>query len=141
MNMNSKKLVSFLLAFLVFSTQIGYALNIHYCGDRIAEISLAHFSANCGMESQKNSEEPLKKEFSKKSCCKDDLILFQNYEYQKEDLEGFSKLIDFKAVIQLSLYNYDYKTLFFSKVFSNWNPPPPKFDKLFLSHKSFIFYG
>jgi len=140
--MDYKKSVSFLFALLVFSTQTGYALNIHYCGDRIAEISLAHMSTNCEMmESPKNSKDPLKKEFSKKSCCEDDLLLFQNHEYQKEHLEVFPKLIDLDVAILLPLNNIYCEAFFASEVFSKYNPPPLRSDKLFLLQKSFIFYG
>ena len=140
--MDYKKSVSFLFALLVFSTQTGYALNIHYCGGRIAEISLAHMSTNCEMmESPKNSKDPLKKEFSKKSCCEDDLLLFQNHEYQKEHLKVFPKLIDLDVTILRPLNNIYCEAFFASEVFSKYNPPPPKSDKLFLLQKSFIFYG
>ena len=140
--MDYKKSVSFLFALLVFSTQTGYALNIHYCGDRIAEISLAHMSTNCEMmESPKNSKDPLKKEFSKKSCCEDDLLLFLNHEYQKEHLEVFPKLIDLDVAILLPLNNIYCEAFFASEIFSKYNPPPPRSDKLFLLQKSFIFYG
>ena len=43
--------------------------------------------------------------------------------------------------ILLPVYSLDSKLILISKVFSNWNPPPPKSDKLFLTQQSFIFYG
>ena len=63
--MKMKSLVSFFLALLIFGTRVGYALNVHYCGDRIAEISLAYTTENCGMESDKEDTDPLKTGFSK----------------------------------------------------------------------------
>ena len=139
--MNYRRLMSFLLALIIFLTQIGFALNIHYCGDRIAEISLAHFSANCEMDSLINSMDTVEKEFSKKTCCKDDLLLFQNHEYQKDHLEAFPEMTDLIVEFHPQLYNFNWKTPFVSKVFSKWNPPPPKSERLFLLLMSFIFYG
>ena len=54
--MKIKQLVCFTLAVLIFGTRVGYALNVHYCGDHIAEVSLAFISYNCEMESHQNSK-------------------------------------------------------------------------------------
>ena len=48
--MKMKQLVSLFLAFLIFGTRVGFALNVHHCGDRIAEISFAQNPLKCGME-------------------------------------------------------------------------------------------
>ncbi len=137
--MKIKQLISLMLSLLIFGTRVGFALNVHYCGDRIAEVSFAFSTANCGMESKQDSTVPLKTEFSKKPCCKDNTILFQNHEPQKIHL-GVSKGTAFYTKINLPFYTSYLKLRFVYKVFSNWNPPPPKSDKIFLVQQSFIFY-
>ena len=54
---------------------------------------------------------------------------------------GAKKVTAINTSILLPVYSLDSKLILISKVFSNWNPPPPKSDKLFLTQKSFIFYG
>jgi len=139
--MKMKSLVSFFLALLIFGTRVGYALNVHYCGDRIAEISLAFTPENCGMESDQEETDPLKTTFSKKSCCKDDTLLFQNHEPQKVQLEAAPKITSFKAVLALPVFVLDLKPISAAEKLFNWDPPPPQIDKLFLAQQSFIFYG
>jgi len=139
--MKIKQLVCFTLAVLIFGTRVGFALNIHYCGDHIAEVSLAFISSNCEMESHQNSKISSKTEISKKSFCKDNTVLFQNQQHQKVNLEAIQKLTAINTSILLPLHSLDSKLILISKVFPNWNPPPPKSDKLFLTQQSFIFYG
>ena len=139
--MKIKQLVCFTLAILILGTKVSYALNVHYCGNHIAEVSLAFISAKCEMESHQNSKIPFKTEVSKKSCCKDNTLLFQNQQYQKVNIESVQKVIDINASILFPIYSFESKLILISKVFTNWNPPPPKSDKLFLIQQSFIFYG
>ena len=139
--MKMRPFISIFLALLIFGTRIGYALNVHYCGDRIAEISLAYFPEDCGMESEEEATDPLKTNFSKKTCCEDDTLLFQNHEPQKVHLEVAPKVTILKAIILLPIYNLDLKPVSVSEELYNWNPPPPQLEKLFLVQQSFIFYG
>ena len=120
---------------------MGYALNVHYCGDRIAEVSLAFTPENCGMESDQEETDPLKSTFSKKSCCKDDTLLFQNHEPQKVQLEAAPKIKSFKAVLVLLVFDLDLKLILVAEELFHWDPPPPQIDKLFLAQQSFVFYG
>ena len=77
--MNPNRIFSLLLAILILGTRVGFALNIHYCGNTIAEISLAYNPQNCGMENEEESQAEQKTSFSEKSCCEDEVVLFQNH--------------------------------------------------------------
>ena len=90
--MKIKSLVSLFLTLTILGTRVGYALNIHYCKDKIAKISLAYNSSNCNMESNFGPKAHSENEFTKKSCCEDDIQLFQNHEPQKIDQENFLKI-------------------------------------------------
>jgi len=139
--MKIKQLVCFTLAILIFGTKVSFALNVHYCGNHIAEVSLAFISANCEMEPHQDSKIPFKTEVSKKSCCKDNTVLFQNQQHQKVNLEAVQKATAINTSILLPVYSLDSKLILISKVFPKWNAPPTKSDKLFLTQQSFIFYG
>ena len=139
--MKMKQLVSLTLALLILGTRVGYAINVHYCGDRIAEVSLAFITANCGMEPQQDFKDSFKTELSKKSCCNDTIVLFQNHEPQKVHLEADSPVIFFNKITFFPVFTSGLKLLPISKIFLSWNSPPPKSDKLFLFQQSFIFYG
>ena len=90
--MKIKSLVSLFLALTILGTRVGYALNIHYCKDKIAKISLAYSPSDCNMDSNFDPKDNLENEFTKKSCCEDDIQLFQNHEPQKIDQENFLKI-------------------------------------------------
>ena len=140
--MKIKSLVSLFLTLTILATRVGYALNVHYCEDKIAKISLAYNSSNCNMESNFDSKAYPRNEFTKKSCCEDDIQLFQNHEPQKIGQENFLKITIFKNVF---FRDSNFKTLklhFLSKAYLfNSLSPPTKTCKLFLKNNSFIFYG
>ena len=140
--MKIKSLVSLFLILTILGTRVGYALNIHYCKDKIAKISLAYSPSDCNMDSNFDPKANLENEFTKKSCCEDDIQLFQNHEPQKIDQEDFLKVTIIKNIC---LRHLDIKTLksHFLSNLNLFNPPSPptKTCKLFLKNNSFIFYG
>ena len=140
--MKIKSLVSLFLILTILGTRVGYALNIHYCKDKIAKISLAYNSSNCGMESNFDSKLNTLDKLTKKSCCEDEIQLFQNHEPQKIDQENFLKITIIENVF---FRDSDFKTLksnLLSKAYLfNSLSPPTKTCKLFLKNNSFIFYG
>ncbi len=78
--MNFKKHISFLLAIFLLVSNVGFAVDVHYCGEKIASIKPNYW---------KNSEEVNSKEKSccppksntiagkKDHCCKDKVVHFQ----------------------------------------------------------------
>ena len=140
--MKIKSLVSLFLTLTILGTRVGYALNIHYCKEKIAKISLAYNSSNCNMESNFDPNAYSENEFTKKSCCEDDIQLFQNHEPQKIDQANFLKITVNENVF---FRDSDFKTLklyLLSKAYLlNSLSPPTRTCKLFLKNNSFIFYG
>lgn len=138
--MNKKQYVSLILALLLMSTRIGFAINVHYCGHQIAEISLAYNPFGCGMEIDLDKRLPKHTNFSKTPCCKDQILLLQNNEPQKFeidsnlDLFGIEKEIHSKSLFEvpISFSNIAFKI--------KYTIPPPK-NKIFLLNHSFIIYG
>ena len=140
--MKIKSLVSLFLALTILVTRVGYALNIHYCKDKIAKISLAYSPSGCNMDSNFDLRANLENEFTKKSCCEDDVQLFQNHEPQKIDQENFLKITIIENVFFRDSNFRTLKLHLLSKAYLfNSLSPPAKTCKLFLKNNSFIFYG
>ena len=67
-----KKLTSIVLALWLMATQSGWALNLHFCGNDLAEVSWAHTEQGCGMEATSTTDSP---SLEKTSCCSDQTLL------------------------------------------------------------------
>ncbi len=67
-----KKHIALLLTFFLLVSNSGVALNVHYCGEKIAAITTA-FSKNevCQMEVEQEQSCCAKAETSHKKCCSD----------------------------------------------------------------------
>jgi hypothetical protein len=71
--MNYKKCIGLCLALLLLVSNIGLAFNVHYCGGKIATVSVrAHDNT---LSSEKGC--CAKKVIAKDSCCKNKIVHFQ----------------------------------------------------------------
>lgn len=138
--MNKKQYVSLILALILMSTRIGFAINVHYCGHQIAEISLASNPFGCGMETDQDKRFSKHTNFSKTPCCKDQILLLQNNEPQKFEIDSNLVLFGVEKSIQSECL-FEVPTLF-SNIASKikYTTPPPK-NKIFLLNHCFIIYG
>ena len=138
--MNKKQYVSLILALLLMSTRIGFAINVHYCGHQIAKISLASNPFGCGMEIDQDKRLTKHTNFSKTPCCKDQILLLQNNEPQKFEID--SNLVFFINERAIQSDNLFEAPTLFSNIASDikYTTPPPK-NKIFLLNHSFIIYG
>ena len=69
--MKLKKHISLLLAFIVFSANIGYSFTVHYCNDMIASVALtSNFDEPCA----KNEASCCAVEASHDDCCSNKII-------------------------------------------------------------------
>ena len=138
--MNKKQYVSLILALLLMSTRIGFAINVHYCGHQIAEISLASNPFGCGMEIDQDKRLPKHTNFSKTPCCKDQILLLQNSEPQKFEIDSNLVFFGIEKAIQLESL-FEVPALFSNIAFEiKYTTPPPK-NKIFLLNHCFIIYG
>ena len=85
--MKIKSLVSLFLLYY-FGTRVGYALNIHYCKDKIAKISLAYSPSDCNMDSNFDPKASSENEFTKSLVVK---MIFNYFKTMnpKKDQENF----------------------------------------------------
>jgi len=132
--MNLKKCTGLFLAFLLLVSNIGFAFDVHYCGGKIASVSLnttASVSSEkkCCGESEKKS-----------SCCKDKVV---HFEKKSDDatIKIFFFQIAFPAIIQ------EFKPIAFLSIpifksnqiisyYSDANAPP-----LYQLYQQYIFYA
>jgi hypothetical protein len=138
--MNRKQAVSLFLAVLIIGTRIGFALNIHYCGTHIAEISLASSPSDCGMEDTANNQYPENPSFAKASCCEDETVLYQNQEPQKQEAESVLQVFDdFFALADKSEPTFSAKSPNLSPQITGY-PPPLRDIKIYLLNQSIVVY-
>lgn len=130
--MNLKKCTGVFLAFLLLVSNIGFAFDVHYCGGKIASVSLSTTVSPekkcCGAKEKKSS------------CCKDKVVKFE----KKSDDATFKVFffqIAFPAVIQefkplafLSVPNFKSKEII--SYYSDANAPP-----LYQLYHQYIFYA
>ncbi|WP_163408972.1 HYC_CC_PP family protein [Flavobacterium ajazii] len=130
--MNLKKCTGVFLAFLLLVSNIGFAFDVHYCGGKIASVSLSTTVSPekkcCGDKEKKSS------------CCKDKVFKFE----KKSDDATFKVFFfqfAFPAVIQqynlvefLSVPNF--KNSQNISYYADANAPP-----LFKLYNQYIFYS
>jgi len=132
--MNLKKCTVLFLAILLLVSNIGFAFDVHYCGGKVASISLntaASVSPEkkcCGAKEKKSS------------CCKDKVVHFEK-KSDNATIKFFFFQFAFPAVIQeynpiafLSVSNF--KSSQIISYYSDANAPP-----LFKLYHQYIFYS
>jgi hypothetical protein len=71
--MNSKKWIGLFLAFLILVSNVGFAFTMHYCGGKMASVSIQTLANTT--DSEKGC--CAKKVVTKDSCCKNKTVHFQ----------------------------------------------------------------
>ena len=138
--MKMRTLISLSLAILIFGSNFGYALNIHYCGGEISKVSFVFNPKNCGMENKKESEVPSKKELSKKSCCEDNTLVYQIQYPTKAQVKDWTNFLTPNSFLPLKPLGFQLQAFFVNENSQKWSPPPILSKQLFLHYQSLIFY-
>ena len=120
-----------ILSFFIQS-RIAHGINIHYCGNLVADLSYLYDAEGCDMHNSKSEKDH---HISQKTCCLDKVLV-----YDKNQIENES--------ISFSLFNSVKDQFIFGDfLFENKNIllpipefPPPKLPA-FKKNCSFIFYG
>ena len=132
--MNLKKCTGLFLSFLLLVYNIGFAFDVHYCGGKIASVSLNTASSVssekkcCGVSEKKSS------------CCKDKVV---HFEKKSDDATlkffffqiAFPTVInEFKPIAFLAISNFKSNQII--SYYSDANAPP-----LFKLYHQYIFYS
>ena len=127
-----KKITVILLLFCYLIPAIGLSVKQHYCGGKLASVSILFTdSPSC----------PCGKKPMKKDCCKDKTKVFK-----LKDTQNFSKSIvsnfsqTFKFLVQsYPVYNYHFVEVAFQKHLPFAHPPPlQKSEPLYLLNRVFL---
>jgi hypothetical protein len=134
--MNCKKGLGLCLALLILFSNVGLAFSMHYCGGKLASVSVQSLTTN--VNSEKSCCE--KKDLTKDSCCKNKTVHFQkksdNATLKAFSFEPFTAYLIFENKEKITAL----QTVFFSKsiptYFCDANAPP-----LFKLYRQYIFYA
>lgn len=141
--MKFKKHISFLLAIFLLVSNTGFAIDVHYCGGKIASIKPSYWESKESLSSKEKSCCPPKVTTianKKESCCKDKVVHFQK-KSGKVTLNSISFQPDFTFLFE------EWNPIIFSKeviiahncitsYYCDANAPP-----LFKLYHQYIFYA
>lgn len=130
--MNLKKCTGLFLAFLLLVSNIGFAFDVHYCGGKIASISLSTTVSPekkcCGDKEKKSS------------CCKDKV-----FKFEKKSDDATFKVFFFQFAFPVVIQQYNlieflsvpnFKNSQNISYYADANAPP-----LFKLYNQYIFYS
>ena len=141
--MKFKKHISLALAFFLLVSNVGFAVDVHYCGGKVAAIKPVFWKGADALNKKENSCCPTKvssADNKKESCCKDKVVHFQK-KSGKVTLNSISFQADFIFLFE------EFPTIFYSEVatfensritsyYCDANAPP-----LFKLYHQYIFYA
>jgi hypothetical protein len=141
--MKFKKHISFLLALFLLVSNTGFAIDVHYCGGKIASVKPSFWKT---LESQNTVEEsccPPKASSileEKGSCCKDKVVSFQK-KFENLTVNSISFQSDFsflfedwKPIVCSEFQNFESNKI--TSYYCDANAPP-----LFKLYHQYIFYA
>lgn len=129
---NMKKALSILFSVIYLILSTGAAVNMHYCGGKLANININHHSEGCCCGDMEMSS----------SCCNDkEFNLSLDIDQQVAQLIQIP-VNDFVFFIFASLTLSQYQEYSITeKKFKEYNIPPPKSDPIWLLNCSLKYYG
>lgn len=141
--MKFKKHISFLLALFLLVSNTGFAIDVHYCGGKIASIKPAYLESKEVQSLKKESCCPPKSSNivnKKESCCKDKVVHFQK-KSGKVTLNSISFQPDFTFIFEewnpivFSEYS-NFESNCILSYYCDANAPP-----LFKLYHQYVFYA
>ncbi|MEL1243494.1 hypothetical protein AAEO56_04405 [Flavobacterium sp. DGU11] len=113
--MKLRSYISTLLSVLILVSNIGMALNVHYCHGEVASVSLAYrIQEPCGTKVEKKAAPKsccAKPVVTHKSCCKNDVVKLQDT--KSDNIIVKSLQLDLGAFCPAEVWNSD--TLHYSE--------------------------
>ena len=125
-----KKIFSTLLALLLFISNLGLAMNTHFCGGEAVEtsVTLGLDNLNCGMASMEEPCENNQQQVKSESCCENQHDILQI----DEDFEFNSAPINLNPIfITALIHSFVQPLTFFEQKhiqYKAYDPPIPSKD-------------
>lgn len=139
--MRNHKYICFILAIFLMFSNIGLAVNIHYCKGEIEQISLGYQSGVACEVDADHDKACCKEKPEKESCCKDDVI-----KQGTDQNQVVSKVFQVQTDLFVAPITYDFTTPFllesnvpkstFVSFYCESNAPP-----LYKLFKKYIYYA
>ncbi|SEL64676.1 hypothetical protein SAMN04487910_2906 [Aquimarina amphilecti] len=132
-----QKITSLLLACLVLLSTFSFTVEKHYCGRFLVDVAMFSKAKDCGMEMMDHIDDQ-NLEIKKKSCCKDEVIVFDG----QDELKISFDQIDFpQQIFFVSFLNSYTNSLSLKKerhlIYEDYSPPERVPDILIL-HETFL---
>ena len=106
---NTYRILALSLAFLMFFTSVGFAIDIHYCQNEFKSFSIFGKAANCHDKAKSNptckhhkqatKQSNISTDITKKDCCENRTFNF------KSDQDLQSQSLDFELTQSVKKYN------------------------------------
>ena len=102
------KILSVLMAFVVFFTTMSFTVDMHYCGDALVDFGLFTKAEGCGMEKVQPAKSCENPTMTEKSCCTDQQIVKEG----QDDLKSSFNQLTFEQQTFVATFFYTYINLF-----------------------------
>lgn len=110
------------MALLMLCTTMSFAINMHYCGDKLVETAIFHKTKGCGMEKQMIAKKGC--EVSKKNCCSEKQLVVDG----QDELQLQIDKVSFEQQVFIASFVYTFINLFEGldtkvSTFEEYKPP------------------
>jgi hypothetical protein len=100
--MKFRSYISMLLSIFILASNIGLALNVHYCHGKVSDVSFAYRTDSCAkIHTEKKQTCCATKAESHKKCCKDDVVKLQD---KSDNIIVNSIQLDFAPMAELTVW-------------------------------------
>ena len=131
-----KKISASILSFIVLFSSMSFAIDEHFCGSRLMDVSYFGDADNCGMEKIYVSSNT--STFKKNNCCKDKITLLQSSIFNKEKLINLQNTDIETSLLKGCCYSIFYKNNSLKlKYYKDFSPPDIAKDIRIL-HQTFL---
>ena len=131
-----KKIIASILTFIVMFSSMSFAIDEHFCGSSLVDVSYFGDADNCGMDQIDMSSNT--STFKKNNCCKDQISLLQSSIFNKEKLINLQNTDIETSLLKTCCYPVFYKNRSFKlKYYKDFSPPDIAKDIQVL-HQTFL---
>jgi len=136
MNTIVKKISTTLLLFIVLFSSMSFAIDEHYCGNNLMDVSYFGDADNCGSEevTMNSSSSSVKQN----NCCKDETTLLESSIFNKEKFINLQHIDAEVLFFKANSYLGTYKDIAIEiEYYTNFSPPDIAQDIQVL-HQAFL---
>lgn len=123
-----KKISAFILSFVVLLSSMSFAIDKHYCGGELMDIS--YFGEANGCDMDHNEGVASYQTIKKNSCCVNEIQIIESTTFDKEKLTKVTqKNIEFAFIYAYSYIDVFNEVLLNKEWYKDFSPPDIEEDK------------